>query len=254
VILIDEVDGLLEVDARMDYPLMKGMRVLQAEGVCSFVLAGYMTVYRETLKNSSPLRNFATLRTLGPLEPEAARDLATVPMTRLGVRYSDPRLPAAIVEKTGGYPSFIQLFCDALLKELRGGDLTLTSEHLRRAERSPGVIKELDAVFRLNASKGTRILVHGLLPKDEFSEEDAERALARAVARPFPFAILEAALLELELFGFVKRAGPRFTWSIPLLRDALRYADHSLATRRLVSELPDNPEGWVQIEPMKGVL
>src|SRR5262249_29983273 len=108
VVLIDEADGLIEEDANRGFPLLSAMRSLQAEEVCSFVLAGYLYLYREILNQGSPLYNFATKRLLGPLDPEAARDLARVPMERLGVDYADPDLPARIAAQTGGYPSFVQ--------------------------------------------------------------------------------------------------------------------------------------------------
>ena len=36
----------------------------------------------------------------------------------------------AVADRTGGYPSFVQLLCDAVLKELTGGDLTITAAHV----------------------------------------------------------------------------------------------------------------------------
>jgi hypothetical protein len=237
VILIDEADGIAETDARKGFPLFSAMRTLQAEGVCSFVLAGYLFLYREALNQRSPLYNFANLRLLGPLEPEAARDLALVPMQRLGVAYADPELPARIAERTGGYPSFVQLLCDALLKELKGGDLTLTAAHLERAEKSPRVRGELDDMFRLNAAETTQIAVYGLLDRDSFTRADAEGSLARALGKTAPVAVVEQALLELRVFGFAVEHDGRLSWAIPLLRETLRRADPELASKRLVEEL-----------------
>jgi ligand-binding sensor domain-containing protein len=242
VILIDEADGLVEADAKRGFPLLKAMRALQAEGHCSFVLAGYLYLYREAMNQSSPLYNFATLRLLGPLDPAAARDLALVPMQRLGVTYADASLPARIAELTGGYPSFVQLLCDALLKELKGGDLTLTAVHVAHAERSPRVSGELGDMFRLNAGNLTQIAVYGLLSRDSFTSADTEEALKRALGPAVPRGAVEQALLELRIFGFAVAEEGRYTWAIPLLRETLQAADPRLASARLVEELREEPE------------
>ncbi|MEO5728796.1 MAG: ATP-binding protein [Byssovorax sp.] len=242
VILIDEADGLVEADSKQGFPLLKAMRTLQAEGHCSFVLAGYLYLYREAMNQSSPLYNFATLRLLGPLDPTAARDLALVPMQRLGVTYADPSLPARIAERTGGYPSFVQLLCDSLLKELKGGDLTLTIVHVADAERSPRVSGELGDMFRLNAGKTMQIAVYGLLDRDSFTSADTEEALKRALGPAVPRGAVEQALLELRIFGFAVAEGGRYTWAIPLLRETLQAADPQLASARLVEELSEKPE------------
>ncbi|MFO0761690.1 MAG: two-component regulator propeller domain-containing protein [Byssovorax sp.] len=242
VILIDEADGLVETDAAKGFPLLNAMRSLQAEGTCSFVLAGYLYLYREALNQRSPLFNFADRRLLGALEPEAARDLALVPMTRLGVDYADPALPTRIAERTGGYPSFIQLVCDAVLKELKGGDLTITAANVEQAEKSPRVRGELGDMFRLNAGKITQIAVYGLLDRESFTRADAEQALARTLGRA-PLALVEQALLELRVFGLAVEQDGRFTWAIPLLRDTLLAAEPELAARRLAEELADAEPG-----------
>jgi hypothetical protein len=238
VILIDEADGLVQADAAKGFPLLGAMRSLQAEGTCSFVLAGYLYLYREALNQRSPLFNFANLRLLGPLEPEAAHDLALVPMERLGVTYADPALPTRIAERTGGYPSFVQLLCDAVLKELRGGDLTITAAHVEQAEKSPRVRGELGDMFRLNAGKTTQIAVYGLLDRDAFTRADVEQALARALGKA-PLAMVEQALLELRVFGFAVEQDGRFTWAIPLLRETLIASEPEFAAKRLAEEIQE---------------
>jgi hypothetical protein len=239
VVLFDEADGLAEADAKNGYPLLNAMRTLQAEGVCSFVLAGYLYLYRETLDQRSPLYNFATVRVVGPLEPEAARDLARVPMERLGVAYADPDLPARIAAQTGGYPSFVQTLCDALLGVLReqgDGDLVLTAAHLARAEDRVGT--ELRAIFAANADRDAQLLVYALLDADAFTTADAEQALSRTVGHPASRRDVENALQQLRLFGFLVDKAGSYTWAIPLLRASLRAADPAGAIEALLRPAP----------------
>ncbi|WP_438027032.1 two-component regulator propeller domain-containing protein [Sorangium sp. So ce233] len=238
VVLLDEADGLIEADAARGFPLLSAMRTLQAEEVCSFVLAGYLFLYRESLNQRSPLYNFATVRMLGPLEPEAARDLALVPMQRLGVAYADPELPAQIAERTGGYPSFVQVLCDAALDVLRdagSGDLVLSAEHIAQAEQKVGI--SLRDIFHSNAGEEAQLLVYRLLDRDDFSRSDAEQALAGALGRHVPAASVDRALQELRLFGFLVEQDGRFSFAIPLLRDTLRAGDPARAAEQLLTAL-----------------
>ena len=139
--------------------------------------------------------------------------------------------------RTGGYPSFIHGVCDAVLKELSGGDLTITEAHLARAERSAAVSGQLGDIFRLNAGPLARVIVYALLGSDTFSDADAEAAVVAALARPASTGEVERALLELRLFGFVVEDQGRFHWAIPLLRDTLQAGDPARALTRAVEEL-----------------
>ncbi|KYF79282.1 hypothetical protein BE11_37390 [Sorangium cellulosum] len=238
VVLVDEADGLIQADAARGFPLLSAMRTLQAEEVCSFVLAGYLFLYRESLNQRSPLYNFATVRMLGPLEPEAARDLALIPMQRLGVAYADPELPAQIAERTGGYPSFVQVLCDAALDVLRdadSGDLVLSAEHIAQAEQKVGI--SLRDIFHSNAGEEAQLLVYRLLERDDFSRSDAEQALAGGLGRAVPAATVDRALQELRLFGFLVEQDGRFSFAIPLLRDTLRAEDPARATEQLLAAM-----------------
>ncbi len=241
IVLVDEADELVEADAAKGFPLLAAMRALQAEGVASFVLAGYLYLYREALNQRSPLYNFATLRVLGPLDAEAARELSWKPMQRLGVAYADEALPAQIAARTGGYPSFVQILCNAVLKELSGGDLTVTEAHLARAERSAAVTGQLGDIFRLNAGPLARVIVYSLLDRETFSEAEAEAAVTGALGRAASTGEVDGALLELRLFGFVAVEDGRFRWAIPLLRDTLQAGDPARALARAVEELAKAP-------------
>jgi hypothetical protein len=157
-------------------------------------------------------------------------------MARLGVAYADPALPARIADRTGGYPSFVQLVCDAVLKELTGGDLTIAAEHVAAAEESPRVRGELGDMFRMNAVAITQIAVYGLLDRDGFTRTDVEEALSKALGRA-PRAQVEEILVELRIFGFAVEQDGRFTWAIPLLRETLLASEPALAAKRLVEEV-----------------
>jgi hypothetical protein len=77
LILVDEADDIIEADATAGFPLLAALRSLQAEGVCSFILTGYWSLFRWTLDHSSPVYNFAPVRRLGPLSAEEGYQLAS---------------------------------------------------------------------------------------------------------------------------------------------------------------------------------
>ena len=245
VVLIDEADALVEADAKHNSPLLAELRTIQTEGVCSFVLIGYWHLYRRTLDHASPLYNFAPVRRLGPLDPEAGYALASEPMNRVGVSYGDSELPRRIFERVGGYPNLIQLLCHQLLKQLKQGrTLSLTTEHLKKAERSQEVRDYLVRSFRVNTLPAAQIAVYRLLELDSFTLSEAHISLEDTVEREIPLTVLESLLLQLVLYGFVSELEDRYKWTIPLLRDCLLSGDRRHRIARLVEELPDDPAFW----------
>jgi hypothetical protein len=251
VILIDEFDRLARYDAQHQNRMVNGMRTLQAEGVCSFVLTGFEYLYRENLNQASPLYNFATVRIIGPLDRASTHALVSEPMERVGVRFEDSQLIDRIFEQTGGYPSVVQKLCAELLDKLDSPALEITRTHLDRIERSRPVLGDLEASFRVNTSPAGRIAMFGLLDQADFDESDVAAALTQGVSRRFSFHIVEEILRQLLLGGFIiednSESAKRYTWSIPLLRRAL--STHSFAVKRLASELSDDPNQWLDILP-----
>ena len=247
LILLDEVDGLVETDAGADFPLLSELRSLQAEGICSFVLAGYWYLYRRTLDYGSPVHNFASVERLGPLDIEAARNLIIELMARLGVSYVDEDLPTRIAELTGGYPSLIQFLCDQMLEQLKQTQsLLLTADHLEHVQQSSIVRDYLSGFFRFNTGSGTQILVYQLLQQDGFSLVQAHEVLENTVERAIPLWVVERILLQLVIFGLVEESAGYYQWAIPLVRNTLLSSfDLEYRVSRLVQELGDDFAIWI---------
>lgn len=247
LIMIDEADALVEADAAAGFPLLNRWRSLQADGVCSFILAGYWYLYLRTLDHGSPVHNFATVRELGPLDAESGRILASEPMARLGITYADPSLPTCIVERTGGYPSLIQFLCDQLLKQLeRDRTLVITPAHLTQVEQSQAVHNHLGEFFRMNTGKGTQLTVYQLLEAESFTQAEAHENLERSVGKTVPLWVIDQILLQLTLYGLVTQTGGGYRWTIPLVRDTLLADTERLyRIQRLLQELPEHFAAWI---------
>jgi ligand-binding sensor domain-containing protein len=240
-LIIDEADGILQKDAAHPdgYPFFNSLRRLQADGTCSCLLAGYQELYRATLDQRSPLYNFGEVRLLGPLDESAAQDLATLPMTRIGVRYSSDDLVKRIVERSGGYPSMTQMLCGAALDQLKGESgaaLVLTEGHLRRAEQSPQVAGDLLAVFRMNTPPLHRLIALLMLDWQVFKLDQVQTALEKNGVRR-TYDDVDDALAQLVLFGFFRRHGRGgYGWAVPLLRDVVRESESRAQIASLLSE------------------
>lgn len=247
LLLIDESDALVEADAAAGFPLLNRWRSLQAEGVCSFILAGYWYLYLHTLDHSSPVYNFATVYELGPLDAESGRILASEPLTRLGLTYADPEVPVRLVQRTGGYPSPIQLLCDQLLKQLeRHRTLVITPEHLTQVEQSPAVLQQLGEFFRMNTGLGTQLAVYQLLESEAFTQEVTHTSLEQATERTVPLPVIQQLLLQLTLYGLVTYSDGAYRWTIPLVRDTLLAdPERPYRVQRLRAELPVSFAAWI---------
>jgi hypothetical protein len=76
-----------------------------------------------------------------------------------------------------------------------------------------------------------------VIAQDVFDRTEAEEALERALGRRVSTEEIEGAFLELSLYGFVVEKEGRFTWAIPLLRDAVRSWDLDRMSQRLAEEI-----------------
>jgi hypothetical protein len=137
VFLLDEVDGLITIDAEIDFKLSQQMRRLQNEGYCEFFLAGHNKLREAITTEYSPLRNFAEEMILLGLTKEAAKDLIQQPMKSLGFEVTDAYVNR-IYTGTAGVAVLIQEFCVKLLNELnQNGASEITQNDIEKVEQMP---------------------------------------------------------------------------------------------------------------------
>lgn len=153
----------------------------------------------------------ATVRTLGPLDEKAARELITKPIEDFPAIYPDGGVERILAE-TGRHPFLIQKVCDDLCRLLneRGG--------LRRATTD-----ELDEVIEANAAE---LLLFRELWESRTPEE---RAVLQALARGDSVTrstVFEALLRE----GFIARDGERYFIAVPMFQRWIADSLPSVAT------------------------
>jgi len=120
LILFDEADNFFEADLKNNFREVERLRVLMSESERRFrvVFAGLNNVMRFQGIPNQPFAHFGSPLCVGPLEPQAARQLIREPLEALGYFFEDESLILQILSYTNYHPGLIQLFCQTLLQEL----------------------------------------------------------------------------------------------------------------------------------------
>lgn len=216
--LIDEADDFILADSRDRYPYSQAMRTLAEEGRSYFILAGFWHLYAAALLNpNNPLRNFGEVVRMGPLDKQAARDLAVKPMSALGVGYSSPEMVDRLISETGCRAHLIVITCKAMIEQLSADERTLEPKHLDRALRqNPQLFDELKIWRREPLG---RALVHAALLDSPPTRAELRKRLEDADIHAAT-ELVASTLDRLELaYVLVQDDKGRFICPIPILRE-----------------------------------
>jgi hypothetical protein len=227
LLLIDEADLFIRQQIKNGYPIIRDFRSLSEEGRCFFIFAGFWDLYEAALLDyHSPLKNFGEPITIGALEAEACRKLATKPMATLGIRYASDELVEQIVEATGQRANLIAIVCDEMLKNL--DKRVLNQEDVTRALHSQAVQGALVGWQRLSEDKQAarldRIIVCATVEAGEFSLSDIMQVLDEH-HYDYSTEQLTQSLARLELAFIIKRDKDRYRYCVPLFRERLLEQD-----------------------------
>ena len=153
MLVLDEVDGLLDWDARDGWQVLSMFRGVTAsvQPVASFahppaqashrgedsqplrlILVGFRLAQRRALDRESPLFNFVQTMRVGNFSQADVEQLVVEPMLNLGISFSDrSALVARIQHETGGQPNLVQHYCQFIIRQL---------EHTGSREATPSLI------------------------------------------------------------------------------------------------------------------
>nr|VFK28310.1 MAG: AAA domain-containing protein [Candidatus Kentron sp. MB]VFK74200.1 MAG: AAA domain-containing protein [Candidatus Kentron sp. MB] len=239
--LIDEADKFVEAEASRDYGTLRRLRSLSEEGRAHFVLAGFWQLYRHVaLDYQSPLRNFGEVLSVGALEPDACRALATEPMARMGLDYEAAAL-AHLLTMTGQRANLIVVACNEILKTL--GSLTQEARHRRivhedvnKALTSQAIRSALDGWEEATGIDPTetrlgRMVVYATVEQGDFQLEALVERLSMAaeeVARKtgivehIAVRDLKTTLERLSLAYIIGEEEGVYRYRAPLFRERIR--------------------------------
>ena len=126
LLLLDEADRFLEVDARKPdvsaseyWESLRLKQLMDRTGRCiKVVFAGLHNVLRTAEGSNHPLGHFGQPIEVGPLGWKTAEDLVRQPLLASGYRFKHGSLVTRILARTNYYPSLIQLYGSALIKAM----------------------------------------------------------------------------------------------------------------------------------------
>lgn len=184
VFLFDEVDGLLDLDARNGFKLGKQMRVLQQNNHCRFYLSGLGRLRREVELDDSPFHHFAEQVILTGLTKKDTKRLIQEPMKLIGFRVSDDQCQR-IYLGTCGVPVLIQEFCIRLLNGLfnRANKPEIEDALIEEIENSPEYLHTVFEHFKYGQTSDSMIIMliiamHGPITKSAILEEFSRYGVA----------------------------------------------------------------------------
>lgn len=123
LILLDEADNFLAADAGSNYEEVERLRRVMEQTDYRFkvVFCGLHGVQRYCSHSNHPFAQLRAPVVVGPLEPQAARELVVEPLSALGFSFSEENTDTIlrILSYTNYHPALIQFFCEELLKLVR---------------------------------------------------------------------------------------------------------------------------------------
>ena len=168
LVMFDEADRFLELDAALGSPIVGSMRTLMVDANNRFkiVFAGLHSVQRFARSKNTPYRNLRfdpnnpRRGGLGPLKYSEAQRFILEPMHAMGFAFEQPLLVDTILTHTECHPSEIQFFCHNLVELLRQKGMVADPPYMIRKghvdeiamsrEIRNGIRGRFDETFRLD--------------------------------------------------------------------------------------------------------
>lgn len=134
LLLLDESDAFLDQDSQprnagkgqfKNVYMLKNL-MNQSQRRFKPVFAGLHQVQRFHKESNGPMAHVGTEIPVGPLQPAEAYKLVVRPMEAIGYRFESPDVVWRLLSHTNYHASLIQLFCQALVNDLKPRRLPLT--------------------------------------------------------------------------------------------------------------------------------
>ena len=177
-LVLDEIDGLLEWDARDGWTVISTLRAVtttplrlsgqragdeRADGKQSMrvILAGFRLAQKYGMNRDTPLFNFVTTLRVGNFHLSETEELIAEPMLNLGITFADrSAVVSHIHRETGGQPNLIQYYCQYLIRRLDEAGTREVSPALLVGAQDDSVMRRRVAdEFMANASNLEQFIV-----------------------------------------------------------------------------------------------
>ncbi|BEU95290.1 ATP-binding protein [Acidovorax sp. DW039] len=240
-LLVDEADLFFRDESSRGYEQLSTLRALSDEGRCWFMLAGFWDLYATAvLDYQSPLRNFGEVLTIGGLERQACRELATEPLRRLRLGFASDALVERLIDASGQRANLVAILCQECLEALQPGERAIETHHLNQALASQAVQDALAGWGRLSQDEAAcrldRVLVYhtaqagqtSLVALIELLQTHGIAADAQA---------LRESLARLQLAYVLRKQDAEYRFAIPLLQSQFETSEVEQLLRQEMSAL-----------------
>lgn len=240
-LLVDEADLFFRDESSRGYEQLSTLRALSDEGRCWFMLAGFWDLYATAvLDYQSPLRNFGEVLTIGGLERQACRELATEPLRRLRLGFASDALVERLIDASGQRANLVAILCQECLEALQPGERAIEAHHLTQALASQAMQDALAGWGRLSQDEAAcrldRVLVYhtaqagqtSLVALIELLQSHGIAADAQA---------LRESLARLQLAYVLRKQDAEYRFAIPLLQTQFESSEVEQLLRQEMSAL-----------------
>ncbi len=211
--------------------MLARMRSLSETSRCHFVLAGFWELFQAVeLDYQSPVNNFGEPLYVDALEAEACRELATLPMATMNLKWESDALVETLVTAVGRRANLISIVCNEILKDLGPEDRTIRAAILDRALASDAVEgalsdwKYLTGGVDLEGERLDRILVYATIRRPPFTLGEVVE-IVRDLGEEVPPDRVERSLKRLVLAFVLGREVGRFEYRVPLFQRMVQEQD-----------------------------
>jgi hypothetical protein len=192
LLLLDETDGFLDMDAQRDFPIIRRLRNLMAQTDRRFkvVFAGLNSVQRYARWRNQPFAQLGILNAIQPLDPLDGQKLILEPLQAMGFQFEAPSSVLRILSQTNYHPGLIQIFCHRLMEHLydkvgnggvhdsETGIRMITRDDVSRVEQDPAFMQDIRTRFdwTLDLDERYKVLIYSLVqtsrPTSGYSRND----------------------------------------------------------------------------------
>ncbi len=174
IFIFDEVDEILAYDLHKNEQLFKVFRSLSQRKNIRFIFSGTTTLVKRTSQQDSPLFNFCNPIKLGLLEEKAARELVTVPMGTLGVKFDNESASVQrILDLTAQHPNVIQYICSELIQKVnKKPERTIDEQDLNRVLTSQEFYDYFERLIWGQSTALEKLIVYAMWSYPELTESE----------------------------------------------------------------------------------
>jgi hypothetical protein len=221
ILLLDELDALLESEAKSNEKLSDTWRKLAEGGFCHFVFVGTATMARRLRDPNSSFYNFPQPMLLKYLPVDVAESVIAEPMAMLGLTL-EPHAEVLkyVLDLTSGHPNLLQTLGRRLIENCDKYKRVITLKTCEAIARDSdftdyyldltwGVVRPLEKLVTLVSLE------------EEFSVDDIESSLRRHKVS-FDKEELDDALRMLEVYAILNRRNRQYTYNPKHFREIVQ--------------------------------